>query len=257
MNKDVVTRMEPQAVEARQNTVITPMDMVARAVESGASIETLERLMDLRDRFEKSEARKAFDAAMSAARADIPVIIKNREVQYEHANGGGKTSYRHEDLGEIVRAVGPILAQHGLSFRWRTESPLNAPVSVTCIIAHRDGHSEENTLCAGRDSSGKKNDIQSIGSTITYLQRYTLKAALGLAASSDDDGKTSEASEAISAEQATELRNLLADFDLDETRFLKLGKLERLEDLEATEFEGAVQAINRAAAKARNVGDQA
>ena len=49
---------------------------------------------------------------------------------------------------------------------------------MTCVVSHRLGHSEENTLTAGRDESGNKNNIQAVGSTITYLQRYTLKAAL-------------------------------------------------------------------------------
>lgn len=65
-------------------------------------------------------------------------------------------------------------------------------VTVTCIISHRDGHFEENTLSAGRDESGNKNSIQAVGSTLTYLQRMTLKASLGLAASDDDDGASAD-----------------------------------------------------------------
>ena len=108
---------------------------------------------------------------------------------------GGETSYQHEDLGEIARVVAPILAKHGLSYRFRTTSEINQPVSVTCIVSHRAGHTEDNTLVAGADNSGKKNVIQAIGSTITYLQRYTLKAALGLAAATDDDGAKADHTE--------------------------------------------------------------
>jgi hypothetical protein len=40
------------------------------------------------------------------------------------------------------------------------------------------------------DATGNKNPVQQIGSTVTYLQRYTLLAATGLATSdSDDDGR--------------------------------------------------------------------
>src|SRR5690606_10591416 len=40
------------------------------------------------------------------------------------------------------------------------------------------------------DGSGNKNAIQGIGSTSTYLQRYTLSAAFGLTtADEDDDGE--------------------------------------------------------------------
>lgn len=166
---------------------VTPMALIERAMASGASMEQLEKLLDLQQRWEKNEARKAFDEAMAAAKADIPVIHKNREVDFTSQKG--RTNYRYEDLAEIARTVDPILARHGLSYRFRTSSPPNEPVTVTCVIAHRSGHSEENTLCAGRDDSGNKNSIQAIGSTLTYLQRMTLKAALGLSASTDDDGR--------------------------------------------------------------------
>ena len=45
-------------------------------------------------------------------------------------------------------------------------------------------------MSAPADSSGSKNPVQQIGSTMTYLQRYTLIGALGLTtADKDDDGR--------------------------------------------------------------------
>ena len=105
---------------------------------------------------------------MAAAKAEIPVIAKNRTVDLTSPKG--RTHYKHEDLAEIARTVTPILAKHGLSYRYRTSSVPNEPVTVTCIVSHRGGHAEENILAAGRDESGNKNSIQAIGSTITYLQ---------------------------------------------------------------------------------------
>jgi hypothetical protein len=187
------------------------MDMIRQAVSAGQPLDVIRELKDMAKELAADEARRAFDAALSDAKSEMPVILKNRTVGYDHKNGEGKTSYRHEDLGEIARTVDPILSRHGLSYRFRTKSEPNQPIVVTCIVAHRDGHSEENTLSAGRDESGKKNAIQAIASTITYLQRYTLKAALGLAASDDDDGKGSEVSEPVTTitdEQRAELKKL-------------------------------------------------
>ena len=60
---------------------------------------------------------------------------------------------------------------------------------VTCFISHRDGHTEQTSMEAGKDDSGAKNNIQQKGSTQTYLQRYTLIGALGLStAEGDNDG---------------------------------------------------------------------
>ena len=183
------------------STAMTPMAMVAQAVASGASIETLEKLLALQERFEAGQARKAFDNAVSAAKGEIKPIVKDKTVGYE-GRGGGKTSYTHETLGQIASMIDPILHAHGLSYRFRAEQGEKG-ISVTCILSHRDGFSEETTLSAGADTSGSKNSIQAIGSTTTYLQRYTLKLALGLATTDrDDDGQNSEAPQISGAAQA-------------------------------------------------------
>lgn len=214
-------------------SAMTPMDMLDRAIASGAGIEVLEKLMGLQERWEKSQGRKAFDNAMAAAKAEIPTIIKNRHVDFT-GKTGIRTNYRHEDLAEIARTVDPILAKHGLSYRFRTSTAANEPVTVTCIVSHRDGHSEENTLVGPRDDSGNKNSLQQVGSAITYLQRYTLKAALGLAAAHDDDSKaTAEKADdsPIDAESVTRVRSLIKDTSTDEAAFLKWLDVERIEDI--------------------------
>jgi hypothetical protein len=228
--------------------VVTPMAMLAKAVEGGADIDVLEKLMGLSERWEANQARKAFDNAMSAAKAEIPVILKNRVVDFTSQKG--RTHYRHEDLAEIARTVSPILAKHGLSYRYRTTSNLNEPVTVTCIVSHRDGHFEENTLSAGRDESGNKNSIQAVGSTLTYLQRMTLKAALGLAASDDDDGAAISTGDKITDQQRTALVDLAEEVGADKVAFCKYMKIASLADLPTKDFNRAVAALNKKRAQA-------
>jgi hypothetical protein len=234
----VIPEAEPTAL-----VPITPMEMLSRAVSAGADIDVLEKLMNLQERWEASQARKAFDNAMASAKAEIPNITKNREVDFTSQKG--RTHYRHEDLGEIAKVVSPILARHGLSYRFRTASPINEPVTVTCIVSHRDGHFEENTLCAGRDDSGNKNSIQAIGSTLTYLQRMTVKAALGLAVSNDDDGKAADAADAISLEQVEQLVALADEVGADKEAFCRYFKVGGLAEISVKDFPRAVAALNK------------
>lgn len=181
-------------VEAEETSLATPMDMIDRALTSGAGPDTIERLLALQERWEANQARKAFDAAMANLRRDMPEIVKRREVDFTTQKG--RTNYKYEDLTSVTEALSPVMADHGLSFRWRTDTAQQGVVSVTCIISHRDGHSEETTLSAGHDQSGNKNFVQAIGSTVTYLQRYTLKAAVGVSASADTDTITLTRAEA-------------------------------------------------------------
>ena len=253
-NRDVMTidRDEPRAVQSPPSgTVMSPMDLIQTAIERGASLEQLQQMMDFKDRLDTQAARKAFDAAMSEAKGKIPPILKTRTVDYK--TDKGRTHYKHEDLASIAQVVDPILAAHGLSYRYRTTQG-DGGVAVTCIVAHRDGHVEENTLRAGADTSGGKNGVQGIGSTITYLQRYTLKAALGLAAAPDDDGKASaapeKAPEPISQAQLDELRDLIDEVGADTPALCKYLQVNALRDIPAKEF-GKVKAIvNRKREKA-------
>lgn len=223
-------------IEPAATTAVTPMAMLNQAVANGASLDVVKGLMDLYERWEAGRARKAFEAAVSAAKGEIPPIIKNRIVDFTSAKG--RTNYRHEDLAAIASVVDPILNRHGLSYRHRAGQDGNK-LRVTCVLSHRDGYSEETWLEATEDHSGNKNGIQAIGSTATYLQRYTLKLALGIAVSNDDDGKAAAVEETISKEQEQELVNLLIEVGGDPIRFNHWLRVDRLSDLPANCFEKA------------------
>jgi hypothetical protein len=159
------------------------------ALDPTVSVEKMDHILQMQERILDRRARMAFAEAIADAKAEMPAIDKNKHVGFaSRKEGAADTSYWHEDFAEIARTIDPVLGKYGLSYRFRTIGKPGEPVTVTCIVAHREGHQEETTLTAPHDASGNKNAIQAIGSAVTYLQRYTLKAALGLAASRDDDG---------------------------------------------------------------------
>lgn len=174
-----------QALEVLDRS-ITPLDLLQRAVQSNTNVDVMEKLLGLQERWERNEARRAFDAAIAKAKSEIPVIRKGNQVDFTTSRG--RTNYSYEDLATIAQTIDPILGKYGLSYRWRPNSDSKS-VTVTCILSHAAGHFEENTLYAPHDATGNKNAIQAVGSAVTYLQRYTLKAALGLAAAADDDAR--------------------------------------------------------------------
>jgi len=112
------------------------------------------------------------------------------------------------------------------------------------VISHRDGHSEENSLSADADHSGEKNAIQAIGSTLTYLQRMTLKAALGLAAADDDDGKAASKAETITRQQTRELLALIDEVGGEREALLRFFKIKAFAELPARRFRQALVMLN-------------
>jgi hypothetical protein len=233
------------------------------AIDRGADLPTLERLMDLRDRWEATEARKAYVAALAAFKANPPTIVKNKRAGFD-GKSGGRTEYGFATLDQVAAVIGAALSKHGLSAAWRT-AQADGRIKVTCELRHALGHSEETSLEAGADTSGSKNNIQAIGSTVTYLSRYTLLAITGLAAGDeDDDAKTGGAGDFISAEQKATLVEMMreAEPDLDKlaartTRFLKFFKLESLDDLPGARFGEAKDILQQQINAASNHGAHA
>lgn len=158
------------------------MPIIAAASTNGeVDADKLLKLIEASEKWEAGQAKKAYHVAMAAFQAEAPKVIKTKD---GHNN-------KYAGLSDIVAVIAPLLSDNGLSHAWETDTA-DKEIKVTCRITHVLGHSEKTCLSAGPDDSGNKNAIQAVGSTITYLQRYTLKAALGLAeADQDDDGNSS------------------------------------------------------------------
>lgn len=176
----------PEAAQSSQSRAL--MSMIERAVLNPEyPIDRLQSLFELKKQWEADEARKAYVAAMARFKADPPTIMKDKHVSY-NTKGGTTTEYDHATLGAVCAAIVDGLAKQGISHSWETTQAENH-VKVTCVLTHEFGHSERVSLHSAYDDSGGKNQIQALGSAITYLQRYTLFAATGLAAMEDDDGR--------------------------------------------------------------------
>jgi hypothetical protein len=181
---DAAPRVSSTALATTNEMQAGPLAMAMQAMKAGMSIADMRAMLDLQKDWEANEARKAYVQAMSEFKQNPPEILKRKEVAF---NG---TQYMHATLGDVTQAIMQALAEHGISHRWDTTQS-NGQIVVTCILTHKLGHSESTTLEGAPDDSGKKNRIQQMASTVTYLQRYTLLAATGLATKDmeDDDGR--------------------------------------------------------------------
>lgn len=178
MTTDIIEM--PQAQVAQQQT--TPLQLLSIAVANGTSMDQLERLMALQERWEAGEARKAYNAAFAAFKAEGVTIIKNRNV-----TAGPLSGKKYAELHAVVNAITDALSRNGLSASWKITKDDKDWIEVTCTLRHVGGHSESVALGGPPDAGGAKNAIQARASTVTYLERYTLKAITGLSEQDDDD----------------------------------------------------------------------
>jgi hypothetical protein len=219
----------------REKPETTPAMLLNIAIEKGAELDKLEKLMDLQMKWEANQARKAYTEAMAAFKANPPDIEKDKTVAY------GNTKYNHATLANVTDKINAALSQHGLSASWVTQQA-DKGITVVCRITHVLGHYEETSLTAPADTSGAKNAIQAIGSTISYLQRYTILALTGLATRDmDNDGQGTV--EYIDDKQLSTIRDLMNDKDIKEDKFCEYMQVESLTAIKKTDFQKAIQSI--------------
>jgi hypothetical protein len=224
-----------------------PMQMIDNAVRAGASMDTLEKLFALQERYEANEARKQYVAALAAFKAQGLRVHKDRTV----SQGAGRPTYKHATLSNIIETIAPALADHGLSATWSTSQEPHG-ITVTCILRHAAGHMESVSLTGQPDAGPGRNNIQAIGSTITYLQRYTLMAITGVAASDQDDDGTGNNSAAhyVTNEQAAEITELLHETNSDFEGFLRWIKAESIATIRRADFRKVMAALEAKRAQA-------
>ena len=166
--------------------VATPADLLRHAMDAGVDVDKLSKLMELQTQWEQREAVKAYNAAFANFKAEAIKLVKTREVSQGPLKGT-----KYAELYSIINAVTPSLSRHGLSLSWRLTKDEAAWIEVTCLLKHIGGHFEVVSMGSppdqDRGTSKARNTIQERASAISYLERYTAKAILGLSEQNDDD----------------------------------------------------------------------
>jgi hypothetical protein len=187
----------------------TPMDLLRIVTERGASVDELTKFMDLLERQQANEASQAYMRAITAFKRTVQTIYRDEHAAFKAKNKDtgavSEVSYDFATLGHICEKIIVQMADHSLSHRWVIEQPENH-IRVTCVLSHEKGHSETASIQYAADSSGSKNPLQAINSSVTYGERTSLLAVCGIAVKSqgDDDGRGA-------GEATAELRELAAN----------------------------------------------
>jgi hypothetical protein len=162
----------------------------------------------------RSESIAHLAAALTQAQAEMPVAL------FDATNPFLKNKYA--SLGSVIQASRPILAKHRLSLvqfpisqaaadiaisaaqpspALRAPSPAPAGEgprgggSATCdyigvesILAHESGEFVAERIVIPLVEEKGKSKVQSAGSTLTYLRRYSWASILGMYSDEDSDG---------------------------------------------------------------------
>ena len=125
----------------------------------------------------KSESIAALAAALATAQGSMKGAVK------DSSNPFFKSKYA--DLASVVEAIRAAFSANGLSYIQTVEPSDKDEVRVETTLLHASG---EWISCGILALPVNKVDCQGFGSALTYARRYSLSAAVGIAAEADDDG---------------------------------------------------------------------
>jgi hypothetical protein len=234
-----VAKSEPKDIQQatqvanESNAVIAMIERAAR--DPAVDIDKFERLMAMKERQEARAKEDAFNDAMALAQSEM------RPVAADATNP--QTRSKYATYAALDRPLRSIYTKHGFSISYNTED--GAPAEHVRVVAYVSckGHTRRYHADMPSDGKGAKGgDVMTkthaTGSAMSYGQRYLLKLIFNIAVGPDDDGNAAS-SEPINAEQAEAVKALIVSVGADIQKFLKVFKIERVEDLPTKRFEEA------------------
>lgn len=215
--------------------------LIARAAaDPNTDIDKLERLLAMQERAQARNAKAEYFSAMAEMQDELPSISENGEIKINPDKPGQKYALWED----INKAIKPVLRAHGFALFFRTGQS-DTKITVTGILSHRGGHSEETTMQFPPDASGSKNAVQAIGSSTSYGKRYTAMALLNLTSGGeDDDGRTGGGDGPITVDQCVTIRELAERVSADMQRFCEFMGVEAVPNIRAKDYEKAIRALN-------------
>lgn len=170
-------------------TDLSPPELLTLAVQQGADVDKLGKLMDLRDRWRHEQARMAFYEAARAVQQEVPKIVKDRR--------NDQTKSNYATLEAINAQLVPVYSRHGFALTF-SQGQTDAPghIRIVCDVSHSAGHTEQRWVDLPLDGAGiqgtvNKTGVHATGSTLSYGRRYLTCMIFNISTGDDDDGQES------------------------------------------------------------------
>lgn len=235
------------------------------AMDPNADVGKLERIEAMYVRMKDREAKVAFDTALAEMQPKLPIIGRRGKIKITDKDQKNKPIQERDVIQatpyalweDINEAITPILGSHGFTLSHRHGIVVGTPeqgggrVFVTSILA-RGGHREETTITLPHDSTGSKNAVQAIGSSVAYGKRYNAVALLNITTKGEDDDATKGgAGPTLTEDQVTELQSAIVDVNVPIARVIALARsvalvdIERLEDIPQAHYDKILASVKQ------------
>lgn len=230
------------AIPVKNDTVTAMVQSLERiAANPDVNPDNLQKFLDMQVQILDREARQAFAASMAACQSEMPAIAR-KAVNQQTAS----TYAKHE---AICVGIKPVYTRHGFSLTFHEgKAERDNEIRIICDVTHQLGYSEQHYIDLPLDMTGikgtvNKTPVHAKGSTISYGRRYLTLMIFDLATYDDNDADFKPVQELISTEQVMNLEALITEIGANKASFLKVCKVDALENLPADKYDAALKRL--------------
>lgn len=240
---ELVTSRAIVESEAEARTFMELISAAAR--DPNTNVDKLERLEAMYNRAQAKIAKQRYDVALKALRLDLPPMQEGGAVM----NRQNEVQSTFVKWDHIQKVLEPLLRKHGFDLSFKSGGTTQQ-LEVTARLTHEGSHFEESMMPLPHDTSGGKNAVQGVGSSMSYGMRYTARTLINWrSVGSDNDAQTPP--EPITAEHLIELTTAMKAAEMVPgskvlQRFLVYMRVTDVKDLLDRDFKVALQAAQAA-----------
>lgn len=219
----------PATSQPEPNSLLPAIIKASR--DASVDVAKMEAMMRMQRELQADEARREAIEAFTRMSADLPRVKKNGTIDL----GKGKpiAFARWEDMDQVIR---PLLTREGFTLSFNSAMREGGGLVVTGELMHVSGHVRTATIPLPLDTGPGRNNLQAVGSTLSYGKRYCAEMLLNIVREGADDDGVKGGAEFVTPEQIEELQALIEETDADEQKFLAAAGAAHIGEIPAGAF---------------------
>ena len=199
--------------------------IVQMAKDPAVDVTKLQALLQMQERMEVRQAEIEFGRAL----ARLPPMHVKKSGMIDLTSKEDRAANRQRKpvpfakWEDIARLIEPMLEAEGfrLMFDSQPRQGDGGGLIVTGTLLHRDGHSKTASMPLALDTGPGRNNLQAMGSSLSYGKRYCTEMLLNIVREGDDDDGMRGGMRFITEPQADELRAMAREVGRQEGPFLQ------------------------------------
>jgi len=251
------------------------------ASDPACNPEKMKALSDMVDKMKAEEAEVAFTEAYIDMQEELPSISATGRIEIAAKVGSRGQSTPYAKYDEIMRVIKPILKKYKFALMVVSEpNPSGVGVIVRGTLSRvhetqygKATHVKQTIIAVPLENSGSKNNVQGIGSSLSYAKRYAVIQLLNIishaevdddrdghgpkpkkgAAAAKDESEAADPNAPITGQQAKELLAEIDKCGVGPATFLEKYGITAVHELPANRFDEAVKACKDFGARAKEL----